>query len=156
MKRWAAIGFVFLLTACSGETATPDGGERREGGVSTDPISIQVFGEPEETRIYHTLIEQYAKENPGTDVKLVEIAERDDHLARLSTSFAGGEPPDIFLINYREYSQFVARGAIQPIEDLLTERGLDLEDYYEPPREAFTFDDQLQCMPQNISSLAVY
>lgn len=152
MKRWAAIGLVVLLAACNSEATAPD----REGDGQPDPISIQVFGEPEETRIYRTLIEQYEKDNPGAEVKLIEIAERDDHLARLSTSFAGGEPPDLFMINYREYSQFVARGAIQPIEDLMTERGIDLDDYYKPPRDAFTFDGQLQCMPQNISSLAVY
>lgn len=154
MKRCAAVGFFLLLAACNRDATAPD--REGNGEVSLDPISIQVFGEPEETRIYRTLIEQYEKDNPGAEVNLVEIAERDDHLARLSTSFAGGEPPDLFLINYREYSQFVARGAIQPIEDLMTDRGIDLDDYYEPPRDAFTFDGQLQCMPQNISSLAVY
>ena len=151
MKRWGAVLLIVVAVACSGDDDTQTAGEERP-----DPISIQVFGEPEETRIYHTLIEQYEKDNPGAQVKLVEIAERDDHLARLSTSFAGGEPPDIFLINYREYAQFVARGAISPIEDLLVDRGIELDDYYEAPREAFTFDGQLQCMPQNISSLAVY
>lgn len=154
MKKWVALGLFLLLAACSGETTTPD--REGDGDVSLEPISIQVFGEPEETRIYRTLIEQYEKDNPGAEVELVEIAERDDHLARLSTSFAGGNPPDLFLINYREYSQFVARGAIEPIQDLMTDRGIDLEDYYKPPRDAFTFDGQLQCMPQNISSLAVY
>lgn len=155
MKRWGAVLLllVVFLSACSGDGGSAD--EEPEPG-SLEPISIQVFGEPEETAIYRTLIEEYEKENPEAKVKLVEIAERDDHLARLSTAFAGGEPPDIFLINYREYSQFVPRGAIEPIEDMITERGIDLADYYEAPREAFTFDGQLQCMPQNISSLAVY
>lgn len=151
MTRWTVVAcLLVLLVACDG-----DPGEQDEPS-STDPISLQVFGEPEETAVYHSLIGQYEKDNPGATVKLVEIAEREDHLARLSTSFAGGEPPDVFMINYREYSQFVARGAIEPIEDLLTERGIDLADYHEPPRAAFTFDGRLQCMPQNISSLAVY
>lgn len=153
MKKCVAVlSIAFLMAACNGDGSAPD----REEGGSAEPISLQVFGEPEETRVYHSLIEQYEKDNPDAEVELIEIAEREDHLARLSTSFAGGEPPDLFLINYREYSQFIPRGAIQPIEDLLTERGIDLEDYYEPPREAFTFDGRLQCMPQNISSLAVY
>ena len=153
MRRFgAALLMVVLMVACT-EEAPPENGT---GDGPPDPISLQVFGEPEETRVYHSLIEQYEKENPEAEVKLVELAERDDHLARLSTAFAGGEPPDAFLINYREYSQFVARGAIEPIESLLTERGIDFGDYYETPLEAFTFDDELQCMPQNISSLVVY
>lgn len=153
MKKWVVvIAIGLLMAACQGDATAPE----VDGGAAADPISLQVFGEPEETRVYRSLIEQYEKDNPDAEVELIEIAEREDHLARLSTSFAGGDPPDLFLINYREYSQFIPRGAIQPIEDLVTERGIDLDDYYEPPRQAFTFDGQLQCMPQNISSLAVY
>ena len=148
MRTSALVLLAFLAAACTGD-AGPSGGE-------SAPVSLQVFGEPEETRIYHSLIEEYRRDNPDADVNLIEIAERDDHLARLSTSFAGGEPPDIFMINFREYSQFVARGAIQPVEDLLVDRGIELDDYYEPPRDAFTYDGKLQCMPQNISSLVVY
>ncbi|MDQ3940411.1 MAG: extracellular solute-binding protein, partial [Actinomycetota bacterium] len=150
MKKLALLSLVVVVAACTGDADPNDVGDGPE------PISIQVFGEPEETAVYETLIDQYREETPGAEVELIEIAERDDHLARLATLFAGGDPPDIFLINYREYSQFVVRDAIEPIEDLLTERGVDLADYFPQPREAFTFDGALQCMPQNVSSLAVY
>ncbi|MGH3716392.1 MAG: ABC transporter substrate-binding protein, partial [Micromonosporaceae bacterium] len=79
-----------------------------------------------------------------------------DHLARLSSAFAAGNPPDTFLINYREYAQFVARGALQPVGPGLEQRGLKLGDYYQQPVEAFTYRGALQCMPQNVSSLVVY
>jgi len=148
VKKLFVVIALLSLAACRGAAQNDEG--------QPDAVTFQVFGEPEETRVYRSLIEQYERSNPAADVRLIELAERDDHLARLATSFAGGEPPDVFLINYREYSQFVARGAIQPIEDMLVERGIDFGDYYEPPREAFTFDGRLQCMPQNISSLVVY
>ncbi|MGI8407269.1 MAG: ABC transporter substrate-binding protein, partial [Actinomycetota bacterium] len=77
-------------------------------------------------------------------------------LQKLATSFAAGDPPDVFLINFREYAQFVTRGAIEPAGPLMQERGVALSDYFEQPREAFTLDEELQCMPQNISSLVVY
>ena len=39
------------------------------------------------------------------------FAERDDLILRLSTSMkAGGQPPDLFLMNYRFHGQFAARG----------------------------------------------
>ena len=151
MKKVAVAFAVLLLGAACQQQGTDESNDR--GPV---PITLQVSGDPEETRVYRSLIEQYEKENPGTSITLVEEAEKEDHLARLATSFAAGEPPEVFLVNYREYSQFVARGAIDPIEDLLVERDVQLDDYYDPPRQAFTFDGQLQCMPQNISSLVVY
>lgn len=150
MKRLLVIGLATLVvSACTEPSPDADGPQNAT-------ITLQVSGEPEETRVYRSLIEEFRKQQPEITVELVEIAEKDDHLAKLATSFAGGTPPEVFLVNYREYSQFVARGAIEPIGDLLTERGLDLADYYEAPVEAFTYDGALQCMPQNVSSLAVY
>ena len=37
-----------------------------------------------------------------------------------------------------------------------TTSSVDLDDYYDQPIEAFTFDGELQCLPQNVSSLVVY
>lgn len=84
------------------------------------------------------------------------VSDKDDHLAKLTTSFSNGKPPDVFLINFREYSQYVARGAVDAVGPYLDENGVDAADYYDQPMEAFTYDGELQCMPQNISSLVVY
>ena len=151
MKPVAAIllSLSFVLAGCS------SGGEGgNEDGKSE--IVVQVSGEPEETAVYQAVTEAFMDANPDIEVELVEIAEKDDHLTRLASSFASQKPPDVFLVNFREYSQFVVRGAVEPIAPLLADRGVDLADYYEPPIEAFTFNDELQCMPQNISSLVVY
>lgn len=86
----------------------------------------------------------------------MEVGSKDDHLALLQTSFAAGDAPEVFLLNYREYAPFVRRGALAPVQDLLETRGVDLDDYYRPPVDAFTLDGALQCMPQNVSSLVVY
>ncbi|MGH2807296.1 MAG: ABC transporter substrate-binding protein [Actinomycetota bacterium] len=152
MSRLVVVVVMLVSVACTG-----GGGPGGDDATDTNrSFSIQVFGEPEEIAVYHTLIERYEDEEPGVDIELIDIAEREDHMARLATDFAAGDPSDIFLINFREYSQFVARGAVEPIEELMTERGIDLADYFDPPIEAFTFDGALQCMPQNVSSLAVY
>ena len=156
MKKLSVVFFVLVLVACTESSPTP----RRTGSRPEDepegPISIQVSGEPEETRVWQALVERFEEDNPDADVELIEVADGEDHLARLATGFAGGDAPDIFLINYREYAQFVVRDAVEPLADLMTDRGLNLDDYYEQSMEAFTFDGELQCMPQNISSLVVY
>ena len=141
-----------VLAACSddGPGASPEPTE------ATGPIRVQVSGEPEETRVYRALVNAYLEDHPDAEVELVEIPEKDDHLQKLTTDFAGGDPADVFLVNFREYSQFVTRGATEPVGPLLEDRGVDIADYYEPPVEAFTYDGALQCMPQNISSLVVY
>ncbi len=151
MTKLGAAFVLVMLAACTAAEPTDETSTENDPA----PISLQVHGEPEETRVWRAVIEQYGENNRG-DVELIEIADGDDHLAKLATSFSAGDPPDVFLINYREYAQFVVRGAVEPIESLMTERGIDLGAYYEQPLEAFTFDGELQCMPQNISSLVVY
>ena len=91
------------------------------------------------------------------NVNLVEASDRDDLLARLSTSFAGGDPPDLFLLNYRFYGQFAARGVLEPIEQRVDDSEVfQQEDFYDIALDAFRFGGTLTCLPQNISSLVVY
>ena len=137
-----------LVAGCGG------GDEGDAAGRSA--IRFQVSGEPEEIAVYRALVTAYEKRHPTEKVQLVGVAKKDDHLARLATSFAAGNPPDVFLINYREYAQFVARGALAPVGPLLARQGVRMADYYPQPVEAFTYRGALQCMPQNISSLVVY
>ncbi|MGH2701269.1 MAG: ABC transporter substrate-binding protein [Actinomycetota bacterium] len=134
-----------LLAACSSSS-----------GSESDVIQLQVSGEAEEITVYESLVNAFEKQHPDIDVQLVPVADKDDHLAKLTTSFSTGNPPDVYLINFREYSQYVARGAVDAVGPYLDEVGVDLGDYYDPPLEAFTYDGELQCMPQNISSLVVY
>ena len=95
-----------LVAACGGSG----------NGSSVGSIRLLVFGDPPEISAYRTLIESFAEEEPEIDVQLVEASDRDDLIARLSTSLAGGSPPDLFLMNYRFYGQFAARGALEPLE----------------------------------------
>jgi len=140
-----------VLAGCGG-----DGGGSGGGDVSGE-VSFMVFGDPEEIQAYRDVIAAYENENPDVDVKMIEASDRDDLIARLSTSFAAGTPPDLFLLNYRFYAQFAARDVLEPIEDRVD--GSDLfqqEDFYEEAMNAFRFNDTLTCLPQNISSLVVY
>ena len=130
--------------------------EKRSGSVSGD-VSFMVFGDPDEIQGFRDVIEAYETEQPDVNVKLIEASDRDDLLARLSTSFAGGTPPDLFLLNYRYYGQYAAKGVLEPVEERVAESGVfQEEDFYEQALKAFRFGGELTCLPQNISSLVVY
>ena len=127
-------------------------GSSGEGG----PVALQVFGDAEELAAYRELIAAYERES-GNQAQLVEVPDRDAHLQKLTTAFAGGSPPDVFLVNYRNFAPFAARGALAPVGPRLREsKALERSDFYPEPLEAFTFRGRLQCMPQNVSSLVVY
>ena len=141
-----------VLAGCGGD----DGGSGSSGDASGE-VSFMVFGDPEEIQAYRDVIAAYENENPDVDVKMIEASDRDDLIARLSTSFAAGTPPDLFLLNYRFYAQFAARDVLEPIEDRVDDSDVfEQKDFYEEAMNAFRFNDTLTCLPQNISSLVVY
>ena len=126
-------------------------------GDDSGPVRFLVFGDPEELAAYSALVDAYQKEEPSADVQLVEASDRSDLIARLSTSIAGGSPPDLFLINYRFYGQFAAKEAIEPMEDRLRATdAFESGDFYSQALEAFQWRGEQLCLPQNVSSLVVY
>lgn len=117
---YATVSFLVLLAACDRQqAAVPESSSSSEPGGA---ISVQVSGEPEETVVYETAVKAFQETSEDIDVELVTVPDKDDHLAKLTTAFAGGNAPDVFLINYREYSQFVTRGAVADGQSLASGR----------------------------------
>ncbi len=147
-----AVFAVLLVAGCGGDD---DGGS--DGGKASGDVSFMVFGDPEEIQAYRDVISEYKNQQPDVNVKLIEASDRDDLIARLGTSFSGGTPPDLFLLNYRFYGQFAARDVLEPIESRVDDsKVFEQEDFYEQAMNAFRFNGTLTCLPQNISSLVVY
>jgi multiple sugar transport system substrate-binding protein len=124
---------------------------------SSGSVRFLVFGDPPEIKAYRTLIDAFEEEEPDIDVQLVEASDRDDLIARLSTSLAGGSPPDLFLMNYRFYGQFAAREVLEPLAPYVEDSDeFEIEDFYAEAVDAFRWQSELTCLPQNISSLVLY
>ena len=132
-----------LLTACGGSDS---------GSPRTDRLTVQAAGGEGELNALRELIAAFEAARPGVTVDFVGVPNQGDHIAKLSTAFAGGSPPDVFLLNYRRLGPFVERGVLAPVE--LGE--LSEQDFYAPPLEAFTYDGELACLPQNVSSSVAY
>lgn len=135
---------VALLAACGGGATGQD--------ADADRLTVQAAGGEGELNALRELVEAYEAARPGVSVAFTGVPSQGDHIAKLSTSFAGGKPPDVFLLNYRRLGPFVDRGVLAPPD--LGERTED--DFFAPPLEAFTYDGALACVPQNASSTVAY
>jgi multiple sugar transport system substrate-binding protein len=149
-----------LVVALAG-FAAGCGGEEKTGndGEVSGTVRLFAFGDPEELQAFKNVIAAFEQEEPDVDVQLVETSDRDDLIARVSTSIAGGKPPELFLINYRFFGQFAARDVLEPLEERLESSDVFEEgDFYAGPLDAFRFgeDRTITCLPQNASSLVTY
>ena len=144
MRRMLLVLVLLVLPACG------DGAGGRGDGTRT--LRVQAAGGEGELSALRQLVEAFERAYPGTTVEFTGLAEQSEHVAKLGTAFAGGSPPDVFLLNYRRFGRFAQQGVISPARL----PGGSRADYYEQPLEAFTFGGELLCLPQNVSSSVVY
>lgn len=163
MVRIRAISIVVLVVLAAACTGTGDDEGDAPSTRSVAPgefggtLSFMAFGDPEELVAYRELIDAFQVAEPGVTVEFIETSDRDDLIARLSTAFAGGAPPDLFLMNYRFYGQFAVKGVLESLQPYLDSSDVfRADEFYAQAMEAFQVDGEQICMPQNISSLVVY
>jgi len=142
-RRAALALLVVALAGCGG------GGGGSAGGR---PIDVQLWADAEERPLYEDLARRY-EQRTGERVRIVAIPDRKAHLQRLATAFAARRPPDVFVLNHRNLGAFLRPGSVAPAGPRL---GAAAADYLKIAREAFTFGGELQCVPQNASSLVAY
>jgi multiple sugar transport system substrate-binding protein len=150
-----------LLGGCQKNEAPAQGTAQgtAQGAAQAAPteVTLQLFGDPAEVAGYRDLIAAFEAKHPDVKVRLIPIGKQKDHMAKLTTGFSGGTPPDLFLLNYRRYGQFAGKGVLEPLGARLAKStALKEGDFYAPAVEAFRFGGTLTCLPQNISSLVVY
>jgi multiple sugar transport system substrate-binding protein len=125
--------------------------------MAAEPLRLQASGDAAELSAYRDMVQAFKSVAPDIEVEFIPVGKSRDHMAKLATGFAAGNPPDLFLLNFRRFGQFAARGVLEPLGARLSQRGKFREsDYYAPAIEAFRFDGSLVCVPQNVSSLVVY
>ena len=124
---------------------------------NTQTVSFLVFGDPEEFLAYQQLVAQFEQKFPEIDIELGHIPAQGAYRQQLTTSFASNTPPDVMLMNQRRVALFAAEGGLEPLGHYLAQSDILHEaDFFPTALQSFRFQDQLWCIPQNISSLVVY
>lgn len=156
MARWLILVLVaiLVLAGCGGGGTGARGGEP---AGPAGPVSFMISGDAAEKAAYERLVAAFAERHPAINVTLIHIPGQSDYRRRLGVDFAAGVPADVVLINYRRYAAFAAKGALEPLGPYLerSER-IAPADFYPETLAPFTWEGQLVCIPQNLSSLVVY
>lgn len=145
--RWPLFALIALLLTLTGCAPRP---QQRS-------ISFMVWGSQPEYQAYQALVEAYQADHPGYAVDIRFVPDDADYRRRLAADFSAGTQPDVMLLNYRRIAPFADEGALTPVGSYLAESTVIKQaDFYQPAMEAFRYKDALWCIPQNVSSLAVY
>ena len=108
---WAAVSLT--VAACG-----------RDAGGDHTALRLQAVADPVEAKAYRGLIAAFEAQRPDVQVEFIPVGRHPEHVTRLTTAFAAGNAPDLFLINFRRWGQFIASDVLEPVGPLLDEAGL--------------------------------
>ena len=155
------------LVLCSGAaacTTTSDRPASSESSAtasssSTGPVTLRfaVYGNRVNVAAYRRIAEVYSQEHPNVTVRVESTPNAITAEDRLDRGFAAGSAPDLFLTDQTRLPSLVVAQQVQPVDQLLEQRGVQFGDNYERlGLEAFSSDSALQCMPNNVSPYVVF
>jgi multiple sugar transport system substrate-binding protein len=127
--------------------------------ASDAPVTLRfaVYGDTSQLTAYRRMARAYEQQNPTVTVQ-VETA-RDEAAAtrRLERQLDAQPAPDVFLADSDKVPELVADDRVQPVDELLEDRGVQFGDAYERlGLEAFAGESALQCMPNDVSPYVVF
>jgi multiple sugar transport system substrate-binding protein len=133
-------------TSSTGSSAPPQ--------LPPEKLTFGVIGSLAEIDHYKTMAETYA---PLTRKVTVKVESWPNDAAMLD-GFRQGDPvPDVFIADRHHLTYLDQHDLVQPVDQLLDDRGFDFGDEY--PRAsltAFGSDNRLQCLPYGVSPSVVY
>lgn len=122
------------------------------GAVSAqDQVTIVLMGHGSSTAEDAALNAQVAAfeaANPNIDVDLQIVPEYE---TVLQTTFAAGDPPNVFYVGQDKIDEYVAAGVIAPAGDNVE----DVDDIYPSLVATYTFDGVFYCPAKDFSNLAL-
>jgi multiple sugar transport system substrate-binding protein len=116
-----------------------------------------VFGEPAEMAAYEELVLRFESKNPGITVELDRVPNQFAYRLQLDEDYVLGEPADVIVVNYRRFAKYASKHLLEPLGPLLRQSSvIQPDDFYPKTLEAFQWNGELTCIPQNFSGLVVY
>jgi multiple sugar transport system substrate-binding protein len=135
------------LVACSDEPEPEPAPPSATAGRPVE-LTFGVQGPAEEVDAWRRVVEAWNAGGPDVGAELVT--------GRPAVTL-DGELPDVFLATRDDLPELLEEGLVQPVGEPLDERGVDFGDgYSRDALQAFSADDDLQCMPYGISPTVMY
>ncbi|MCW2833413.1 MAG: carbohydrate transporter substrate-binding protein family [Nocardioides sp.] len=143
------------LAACSADEPTPPKGSPSTSKPNDGPrrLTFGAFGHPDELKAFEQVVDSF---NASSQTRKVELITWRDQQEALD-AVLGGEVPDVFMTSRSDLYEIAESESTRPVSLLLDERGVDFGDRYSRDAlEAFSYDDELQCMPYSVSPMVIY
>lgn len=117
-------------------------------------ITFWTFHSNAEKDFMQNLAKEYEKVNPNVKVKFEAVPQSEYMSAKLTTAFASGSGPDVFLMSPGDFLKYVNSGAAMDLSNYFTDT--IREDFLKSSLDAVTVNDKIYGVPFEIELLGLY
>ena len=150
---------VALASTASSASAAASANPAAECGHYTGPaatISYAIWGDTTELANQQKIVDAFMAKNPTIKVK-VTVADWDTYWDKLQTSLAGGNAPDVFLMDGPLFPDYQTRDQLLDLSPLIARDGFDTSALADLGVKDFTAaDGDLYGLPRDLSTIALY
>ncbi len=135
-----------------GETpaGTPTAGESPPSGATGDLFAFGVNYQEGADEIARERIDLFLELNPDLNVTFSEAGFDE---AQFLTALQTDQPPDVVRMDTSLIATYVARGVLQPLDDCISQHGVDMGKYYDAPVNQATINGQVYGIPEFMTTM---
>jgi multiple sugar transport system substrate-binding protein len=164
LQASAACVFAGALTACgaassaaapSSKAAASSAAASSQAGDTPCKLTFGQFSSGENNaEVLKKMIVEFNKVHPDIQIEQQDYG-YDDYFTQLTAKVAGGQAPDVFELDYQNFVSYAKTGALQPIDDIVAEKGIDISSYNAMALKAFSADGVQYGVPDSFSNVVL-
>jgi multiple sugar transport system substrate-binding protein len=157
------LALALIAGACGGDDATTAEATASDGEGVTITLA-RFFGDCDEStqgvtdvsqatdecEVIQILTNAFDAEDNGISIERLGGAVWDQYYTQLSTTFAGGNPPNVAVMHSHRLPDFASRDLLRPVADDLAAAGVDFSDFTEPAQAGATYEGEVYAVPFDI------
>jgi multiple sugar transport system substrate-binding protein len=100
------------------------------------------------------IINEFHASHPKINVK-IQLTPFDSYWTKLQTAVTAGTAPDVFWMNTASAQLYALNGAILDLDDQIKSSHLDMNNYVDSIRRAYTVDGKVYAIPKDVNGMAL-
>jgi multiple sugar transport system substrate-binding protein len=124
------------------------------GFAQNNVVTVRYFNftsRPDHIADLQTIIDAFEAENPGIKIEVSDAAYA-DYPTALQADFVGGDPPDVFELEYQSFLTYAANDVLLDLSDYLSP---DVP-YYPRALAAFQYEGRQLALPETFSTVLLF
>lgn len=142
LRRSIVLGLIVLIIASLAPVAAQENATVRYFTFSAAPDHLEDLD---------AIIAAFEAENPGITIE-VSTAPFEDYFTLLQADFVGGEPPDVFELNYENFVSYAANDVLLDLGGYVSADA----PYYPRALEAFQYNGAQLALPETFSTVLLF